>query len=172
MRFSSFGCLRLRSERFSVATEWCVMVGHRLKITRRCTRKECGKVFRPWFKEQKTCSASCRNYERNAIPKTSVLVMVKQTCKECGRSFEKPHSTNTCSGVCASRANIRARQCEADKHEPKITDEALYEETDAPPGSREKVEILRQRMESGFPLWHSLDRVDFAGLRSEIRIIR
>ena len=36
--------------------------------------------------------------------------------------------------------------------------------TSAPPGSPEKLEILRMRLERGHPLWHEHDRTDFAGL--------
>lgn len=36
--------------------------------------------------------------------------------------------------------------------------------TDAPPGSPEKLEILRRRIESGQPLWHPDDRTSFEGL--------
>lgn len=41
--------------------------------------------------------------------------------------------------------------------------------TDAPAGSPEKIEVLRQRVELGLPLWHSKDRVDFTGLTGAIR---
>ncbi len=34
-----------------------------------------------------------------------------------------------------------------------------FEPTDAPPGSSEKIEVLRQRAESGQPLWHIADRL-------------
>jgi hypothetical protein len=33
--------------------------------------------------------------------------------------------------------------------------------TDAPPGSEEKIDILRQRLEKGLPLWHKRDRKDY-----------
>ncbi|MFN5062427.1 MAG: hypothetical protein ACK5GN_06235 [Pseudomonadota bacterium] len=36
--------------------------------------------------------------------------------------------------------------------------------TDAPAGSLEKIEILRQRVELGQPLWHDGDRVDYSGI--------
>jgi hypothetical protein len=39
-----------------------------------------------------------------------------------------------------------------------------FEATDAPAGSPEKIEILRQRVELGQPLWHNGDRVDYAGI--------
>ena len=35
---------------------------------------------------------------------------------------------------------------------------------DAPPGSAEKIEALRRRVELGQPLWHSHDRIDSSGL--------
>lgn len=41
--------------------------------------------------------------------------------------------------------------------------------TDAPPGSPEKLEVLRTRLERGLPLWHEHDRTDFAGLGSIYR---
>lgn len=41
--------------------------------------------------------------------------------------------------------------------------------TDAPAGSDEKIEILRKRVEMGQPLWHQLDREDYAGLSGAIR---
>ena len=41
--------------------------------------------------------------------------------------------------------------------------------TDAPAGSPEKIEALRQRVENGLPLWHTKDRVDFTGLTGAIR---
>jgi hypothetical protein len=44
-----------------------------------------------------------------------------------------------------------------------------FEPTDAPAGSPEKIEVLRQRVESGLPLWHYKDRVDFTGLTGAIR---
>ena len=41
--------------------------------------------------------------------------------------------------------------------------------TDAPAGSPEKIEILRQRVELGLPLWHAHDRVDYSGLTGAVR---
>jgi hypothetical protein len=41
---------------------------------------------------------------------------------------------------------------------------AEFGPTDAPPGSAEKVELLRRRRELGMPLWHPNDRADFGGL--------
>ncbi len=41
--------------------------------------------------------------------------------------------------------------------------------TDAPAGSDEKIEILRTRVEMGQPLWHELDREDYAGLSGAVR---
>lgn len=36
--------------------------------------------------------------------------------------------------------------------------------TDAAPGSQEKIEVLRHRVNMGYPLWHENDRVDYKGL--------
>ena len=44
-----------------------------------------------------------------------------------------------------------------------------FEPTDAPAGSPEKIEILRARVESGNPLWHGSDRVDYSGLTGAVR---
>ena len=44
-----------------------------------------------------------------------------------------------------------------------------FEPTDAPAGSPDKIECLRQRVESGQPLWHPSDRVDYSGLTGAIR---
>ena len=44
-----------------------------------------------------------------------------------------------------------------------------FEATDAPAGSDEKIEMLRQRVAMGQPLWHELDREDYAGLSGAIR---
>jgi len=41
--------------------------------------------------------------------------------------------------------------------------------TDAPAGSSSKIEVLRQRVALGQPLWHREDRVDFSGLTGAIR---
>jgi hypothetical protein len=44
-----------------------------------------------------------------------------------------------------------------------------FDRTDAPAGSSEKIEILRKRIESGLPLWHTEDRKDYSGLTGAIR---
>lgn len=45
----------------------------------------------------------------------------------------------------------------------------IFDPTDAPAGSPEKIEILRRRIELGLPLWHEEDRVDYSGLTGAIR---
>ncbi len=45
---------------------------------------------------------------------------------------------------------------------PEPTEE--FQPTDAPPGSHEKVAVIVSRVESGFPLWHPLDRKDCTGI--------
>jgi len=41
--------------------------------------------------------------------------------------------------------------------------------TDYPAGSPEKIELLRNRVELGQPLWHEEDRCDYSGLTGAVR---
>ncbi len=41
--------------------------------------------------------------------------------------------------------------------------------TDAPAGSRAKLDILAERVRKGLPLWHPHDRSDYAGLKDSGR---
>jgi len=41
--------------------------------------------------------------------------------------------------------------------------------TDAPAGSREKLDVLAQRVLLGQPLWHEEDRSDYSGLTGAVR---
>jgi hypothetical protein len=41
--------------------------------------------------------------------------------------------------------------------------------TDAPAGSREKIDILAERIANGLPLWHEEDRTDYTGLTGAVR---
>jgi hypothetical protein len=50
---------------------------------------------------------------------------------------------------------------------PVETDE--FAPTDAPAGSRDKLEILARRIEQGLPLWHPEDRPDYSGLTGAVR---
>lgn len=40
--------------------------------------------------------------------------------------------------------------------------------TDAPAGSRAKIEILAERVRKGLPLWHPMDRNDYSGLSGRL----
>lgn len=51
--------------------------------------------------------------------------------------------------------------------EPSTTDEFIA--TDAPAGSRDKLDALCRRVELGLPLWHPEDREDYTGLTAAIR---
>jgi len=44
-----------------------------------------------------------------------------------------------------------------------------FDATDAPAGSEEKIEALRQRVLAGQPLWHGEDREDYSGLTGAVR---
>jgi len=50
---------------------------------------------------------------------------------------------------------------------PVATDE--FTPTEAPAGSREKLDVLAERVRRGEPLWHSEDRSDFSGLTGAVR---
>ncbi len=47
--------------------------------------------------------------------------------------------------------------------------DADFMATDAPAGSDAKIEVLRQRVELGQPLWHDSDRADYSGLTGAVR---
>jgi len=50
---------------------------------------------------------------------------------------------------------------------PVETDE--FQPTEAPAGSKAKLEILASRVARGLPLWHPEDRCDYSGLTSAVR---
>jgi hypothetical protein len=50
---------------------------------------------------------------------------------------------------------------------PAETDE--FAATDAPAGSRAKIDILAERVLRGHPLWHGSDRSDYSGLTGAVR---
>lgn len=45
--------------------------------------------------------------------------------------------------------------------EPEEIDANHYRATSAIPGSREKLDILAERVRDGLPLWHQSDRADY-----------
>jgi hypothetical protein len=45
--------------------------------------------------------------------------------------------------------------------EPVQVEEREFDSTKAMPGTKEKLKILAERVQSGLPLWHSQDRQDF-----------
>jgi len=44
-----------------------------------------------------------------------------------------------------------------------------FDGTDAPAGSRMKLEVMAERVRKGFPLWHADDRCDYSGLTGAVR---
>ncbi|MHB1033339.1 MAG: hypothetical protein ACYC35_05500 [Pirellulales bacterium] len=44
-----------------------------------------------------------------------------------------------------------------------------FHPTDAPAGSREKLDELARRVQMGLPLWHPEDRADYTGLIGAVR---
>jgi len=51
--------------------------------------------------------------------------------------------------------------------DPVATEEFVA--TDAPAGSKAKLEILAERVRKGLPLWHPEDRHDYSGLTGAVR---
>ena len=50
---------------------------------------------------------------------------------------------------------------------PRVDDE--FESTNAPGGSKQKLEVLAERVLRGEPLWHPEDRPDYSGLTGAVR---
>jgi hypothetical protein len=50
---------------------------------------------------------------------------------------------------------------------PAETDD--FTATDAPAGSRAKIDVLADRVRKGMPLWHQSDRSDYSGLTGVVR---
>ena len=44
-----------------------------------------------------------------------------------------------------------------------------FSPTSAPAGSREKLDVLAERVQMGVPLWHPEDRPDYSGLTGAVR---
>ncbi len=44
-----------------------------------------------------------------------------------------------------------------------------FDGTDAPAGSRTKIDVLAERVMRGEPLWHPSDRSDYSGLTGAVR---
>ena len=44
-----------------------------------------------------------------------------------------------------------------------------FNRTDAPAGSKAKIDILAERIQRGLPLWHAEDRSDYSGLTGAVR---
>jgi hypothetical protein len=50
---------------------------------------------------------------------------------------------------------------------PRIDDE--FKATTSPAGSRDKLDVLADRVRNGYPLWHEEDRADYSGLTGAVR---
>ena len=50
---------------------------------------------------------------------------------------------------------------------PHVTDE--FEGTEAPAGSKAKLQAMADRVKRGLPLWHPEDRRDYGGLTGAVR---
>jgi len=60
------------------------------------------------------------------------------------------------------------RECGHDEDfSPTVT--GHFNGTDAPAGSRQKLDVLAERVKRGEPLWHPDDRSDYSGLTGAVR---
>lgn len=48
-------------------------------------------------------------------------------------------------------------------------EDETFEATKCPAGSREKLDVLAERVRRGQPLWHPEDRADYSGLTGAVR---
>ena len=55
-------------------------------------------------------------------------------------------------------------QCGHDEDFSPADESPEFRRTDAPAGSRAKIDMLAERMFKGVPLWHPEDRSDYSGL--------
>ncbi len=44
-----------------------------------------------------------------------------------------------------------------------------FNATQAPAGSRAKLDVMADRVKMGYPLWHDSDRADYSGLTGAVR---
>ena len=44
-----------------------------------------------------------------------------------------------------------------------------FKPTNEPAGSKSKIELMRERVERGLPLWHEEDRSEYSGLTGVVR---
>ena len=49
------------------------------------------------------------------------------------------------------------------------TETEEFSASDAPAGSRAKLDIMAERVRKGLPLWHAQDRADYSGLTGVVR---
>ena len=59
-------------------------------------------------------------------------------------------------------------ECGHDEDFVPVTTEE-FSSTEAPAGSRHKLDVMAQRVQRGEPLWHPEDRSDYSGLTGAVR---
>ena len=60
-------------------------------------------------------------------------------------------------------------ECGHDEDFTPEENDQMFEATEAPAGSRQKIEVLAERVRRGLPLWHPSDRCDYSGLTGAVR---
>lgn len=104
------------------------------------------------------CSSNCRYNHEHAIARKRIQRGLKVNCECCGKKIMNLSAEKFCSSTCLGATQQSNYELCIEPIE--TTD---FEATDALPGSDEKREIIRKRLESRLPLWHPNDRTDFNG---------
>ena len=118
-------------------------------------------------KSEHTRRAMRRLADTGKYTPTEIAIKYNITYNAClniikGCAFKRFNSQETIHRGEITNCIEAARAKLDDTWEPPIGPD--FHPTEAPPGSLEKVEVLRKRVEAGQPLWHAHDRVDFSGL--------
>lgn len=118
--------------------------------------RQCGRPFQPRAMNQKVCSDDCRSARARRLYDERLASERRE--RQLAR-FAKIAAQAT--GVSNIHEAIKVGKSEA--FEP--ADNAEPEPTDAIPGTQDKIELLRQRVEQGQPLWCEGDRRDYEDVR-------
>lgn len=113
--------------------------------------------------------ASSGKYTRHEI--ANMTGVRYETVCEWTKYVNMLSQTNTArlSAAAYGRARWESTHTEtAEEQDAKLNLLEFYP-TDAPSGSREKIEVLRKRVELQQPLWHPKDRADYSGLTGAVR---
>lgn len=143
------------------------------------------KTIPEWFTVKEMCEMTCiaKNTIRETLarlandgqleraPRYSTAVAVKYRATDrLGQTIAKRmEETRSDVVVMAGPANIFRAIIEVGHDEDFIPrGDYRFIATGAAPGSQEKIEILKRRVELGYPLWHKHDRNNYNGMTGAI----